>query len=123
MNANTPYVGRPDEDTTDDAVDLTSAERRTLEARVSSVAARTRTFLPNEYVVGSRVGAANGGVRVSVSVRPPVGNPVSAGFDPDPDAEELISDEDVDEVARGLAASAALQVKRAVGDDISQTAQ
>lgn len=122
MNANTPYVGQPGEDTTE-SVDLTTAQRRSLEARVSSVAARTRTFLPDEYVVGSNVGTGSGTVRVTVSVHPPVGNPVSAGFDPDLEAEELIPDEDVDEVARGLAASAALQVKRALGDDVPQTAR
>lgn len=122
MNANTPYVGQPGESSTD-SVDLTTAQRRSLEARVSNVAARTRTFLPDEYVVGSNVGTGTGGVRVTVSVHPPIGNPVSAGFDPDLEAEEFIPDEDVDEVARGLAASAALQVKQAMGDDVSQTAR
>ena len=122
MNANTPYVGQPDDDA-DDATDLSAADRRALQARVSTVAARTRTFLPDEYVVGSSVGTGSDGVRVTVSVRPPIGNPVSAGFDPDLDAEDLIPTEDVDEVARGLAASAALQVKRAMGDDVAQTAR
>lgn len=122
MNANTPYAGRPGPDD-GEAVDLTAAQRQTLAARVSRVAARTRTFLPDEYVVGSNVGTGAEGVRVTVSVRPPVGNPVSAGFDPDLDAEEPIPEEDVAEVARGLAASAALQVKRAMGDDVAQTAR
>lgn len=122
MNANTPFAGRPGGDAEVDD-DLTTAQRQALSARVSRVAARTRTFLPDEYVVGSNVGTGADGVRVTVSVRPPVGNPVSAGFDPDLDAEELIPEEDVDEVARGLAASAALQVKRATGEDVSQTAR
>lgn len=122
MNANTPYAGQPGEDSTT-GVDLTTAQRRTLEARVSNVAARTRDFLPDEYVVGGSVGTGSEGVRVTVSVRPPVGNPVSAGFDPDLEADEPIPEEDVAEVARGLAASAALQVKRAMGDDVSQTAR
>ena len=122
MNANTPYVGQPG-DEAEDAADLSAADRRALQARVSTVAARTRTFLPDEYVVGSSVGTGSEGVRVTVSVRPPIGNPVSAGFDPDLDAEDLIPNEDIDEVARGLAASAALQVKRAMGDDVAQTAR
>jgi len=122
MNANTPYAGQPGEETTD-GVDLSTAQRRTLEARVSNVAARTRDFLPDEYIVGGSVGTGSEGVRVTVSVRPPVGNPVSAGFDPDLNADEPIPEEDVAEVARGLAASAALQVKRAMGDDITQTAR
>lgn len=122
MNANSPYLGRPGDDA-DASADLSADQRRALQARVSSVAATTRRFLPDEYVVGSSVGTGMEGVRVTVSVHPPVGNPVSAGFDPDMDAEELIPAEDVDEVARGLAASAALQVKHAMGNDVVQTAR
>ncbi|MFW5937831.1 MAG: DUF5811 family protein [Halanaeroarchaeum sp.] len=122
MNANAPYVGSPGDDS-DDAVDLSASQRRALQSRVSSVAARTRTMLPDEYIVGSNVGTGTDGIRVTVSVRPPIGNPVSAGFDPDLDDEDLIPQEDVDEVARGLVASAALQVKRAMGEDVSQTAR
>lgn len=122
MNANTPYAGNPGDDG-EDTVDLTATQRRALQSRVSSVASRTRTLLPDEYLVGSNVGTGTEGVRVTISVRPPIGNPVSAGFDPDLDDEDLIPKEDVDEVARGLAASAALQVKRAMGDDVSQTAR
>ncbi|MFB6069406.1 MAG: DUF5811 family protein [Halanaeroarchaeum sp.] len=121
MDANTPYVGHPDD--TGDDVDLSTTTRRSLQSRVSSVASRTRKMLPDDYVVGSSVHAGSGGVRVTVSVRPPVGHPVSAGLDPDLDAEEPIPGEDVSEVARGLAASAALQVKRAMGDDVPQTAR
>lgn len=120
MNANTPYVGGTAED---EEADLTTAQRRRLQARVSTVAAQTRRFLPDEYHVGSNVGTGNEGVRVTVSVHPPVGNPVSAGFDPDLDDEEPIPAEDVSNVAQGLAASAALQVKRAMGDSVSQTAR
>lgn len=122
MNANTPYAGYPG-DEGEDTVDLSATQRRALQSRVSSVASRTRTLLPDEYLVGSNVGTGADGVRVTISVRPPIGNPVSAGFDPDLDDEDLIPKEDVDEVARGLAASAALQVKRAMGDDVSQTAR
>ncbi|MFB6094864.1 MAG: DUF5811 family protein, partial [Halodesulfurarchaeum sp.] len=58
-------------------------------------------------------------------VQPPVGNPVSAGFSPDLEGsgEELIPVEDEEEVARGLAASAALQVKRAIDGDVPPTAR
>ena len=122
MDPNSPYVGAS-MGTGGPADDLTMAQRRRLQTRVSSVAARTRELLPDEYAVGSSVHAGMGGVRVTVSVRPPVGNPVSAGLDPDLDADEPIPAEDVAEVARGLAASAALQVKRAMGDEITQTAR
>ena len=114
MYGNTPYAGQPGEG---EPPEVPPATRRALQERVADVEQLTRRYLPDEYRVGSRVGTSNQGPQVTVSVRPPVGNPVSAGFTPDLSAgEEPISGEDVEEVARGLAASAALQVKQAVGD-------
>ena len=123
MHGNTPYAGSPE--ATGEPVDLSPATRRALQEGVSRVAAKTREFLPDDYLVGSEVGRTADGPRVTVSVRPPVGNPVSAGFSPDVDAdrEELISAEDETEVARGLAASAALQVKQATDQDIPPVAR
>lgn len=123
MYGNTPYAGRPDDP--DVAAELSPATRRALQAGVSRVAAKTRRFLPDDYLVGSRVGQTDDGLRVMISVQPPVGNPVSAGFSPDVEAhpDEPIPSEDEEEVARGLAASAALQVKQAMGDDVPPMAR
>jgi hypothetical protein len=131
MNGNTPYAGTPGttqagKRATADLSDLTAAQRRVLRENVTQIAARTRSFLPNEYVVDADVSQAAGGARATVAVQPPVGHPVSAGFTPegdDFDDEPLITDDDEFEVARGLAASAALQVKQAVQDDVTPTAR
>ncbi|MFB6267546.1 MAG: DUF5811 family protein [Halodesulfurarchaeum sp.] len=123
MYGNTPYAGRPDAGS--EPVDLSPATRRALLEGVSRVARRTREFLPDEYLVGKQVGQGAEGPEVMVSVQPPVGNPVSAGFSPDLEegGEDLIPVEDEEEVARGLAASAALQVKRAIDGDVPPTAR
>lgn len=120
MHRNTPDVG---DDTA--APEITSTQRRQLRAGLASIAARTREFLPDEYLVGSEIANGHAGVRATVAVQPPAGNPVSAGFEPDfsTDTDEPISAEDREEVARGLAASAAMQVKQAIGDDVEQTAR
>lgn len=110
-----------------DGVDesLTPDQRRRLRAGLASIAARTRDFLPDEYVVGSEIAKGHGGVMATVAVQPPAGNPVSAGFEPDftTENEDPIPADDREEVARGLAASAALQVKQAIGGDVEQTAR
>lgn len=118
MNGNTPYTGRPNavdagrrEST---APDLSPEERRNLQRDVATIAARTREFLPDEYAVGSELRQGATGTEAHVAVRPPVGNPVSAGFRPEADEEVALDDGDRDEVARGLAASAAFQVKQAL---------
>lgn len=120
MNGNNPYAGP---DGTVEAgrrapPDVTADQRRALRATASRIAARTREFLPGEYTVGAEVTAGAEGARATVAVQPPVGNPVTAGFEPELDGppEAPMPDEDRDEVARGLAASAALQVKRALED-------
>ncbi|WP_049927908.1 DUF5811 family protein [Halopiger goleimassiliensis] len=130
MNGNTPYAGLPGETTAGqraaaDVPTLSSSQKRLLNRDVSRLAARTREFLPDEYVVDADVTTGISGPQVRVAVRPPVGHAVSAGFSPDVDAadDEVISDDERSEVARGLAASAALQVKQAVGDDVTPTAK
>ena len=130
MNGNTPYAGLPGvtqagRRTAADVPALTGDQRRTLRRDVSRIAARTREFLPDEYVVDAEISTGIAGPQVTVAVRPPIGHPVSAGFSPtlEDDPDELIGADDRDEVARGLAASAALQVKLAVGDDVTPTAR
>lgn len=122
MYGNTPYAGRPGDG---ESADLSPAMRQTLKEQVSDVERRTRRHLPDEYHVGSRVGSSDNGPQVTVSVQPPIGNPVSAGFTPEIEAsaEDPIPVEDLEEVARGLAASAALQVKQALGDDVPPMAR
>ncbi|WP_254521395.1 DUF5811 family protein [Natrinema caseinilyticum] len=129
MNGNTPYAGLPGETgagqrAAADVPDLSRAQKRLLHRDVSRIAARTREFLPNEYIVDSDVSTSLTGPQVTVAVRPPVGHPVSAGFTPDLEdaaTEEVITADERDEVARGLAASAALQVKQAVSDNVRPT--
>ncbi|QDX40498.1 DUF5811 family protein [Salarchaeum sp. JOR-1] len=113
MNGNTPYAGPNTPD-----VALSSAQHRALRESLSRIASRTREFLPDEYTVGSEVNQGSNGPQATVAVRPPVGNPVSAGFTPDFDEgdADLIPPAERDEVARGLAASAALQVKVALAN-------
>ena len=130
MNGNTPYAGLPGvtqagHRAAADVPTLTRAQKRTLHRDVSRLAARTREFLPDEYMVDADVSQGIGGPQVTVAVRPPIGHPVSAGFAPEFDepTEEIIAPDERDEVARGLAASAALQVKLAIGDDVTPTAR
>jgi hypothetical protein len=122
MYGNTPYAGRPAEG---EVPDVSPATRRALQEGISAVERQTRRYLPDQYQVGSRVGTSGEGPQVTVSVRPPIGNPVSAGFRPEIEGtgEDPIPVEDVEEVARGLAASAALQVKLAVGEDVPPMAR
>ncbi|MEY7848888.1 DUF5811 family protein [Natrarchaeobius sp. A-rgal3] len=128
MNGNTPYAGLPGETQAGkraaaDVPTLTSTQKRLLHRDVSRIAARTREFLPDEYVVDADVSSGVGGPQVTVAVRPPVGHAVSAGFTPNLEnaTEEIITSDERSEVARGLAASAALQVKRAVSDNVTPT--
>ena len=108
----------PSVDTAD--VELSVEQRRTLQAGLDTVAARTREYLPDEYVVGAQIVAGTDGPQGTIAVQPPVGAAVSAGFTPDfEEPNEGIAEEDRTEVARQLAASAALQVKRAVSDGIT----
>ncbi|MCU4926522.1 DUF5811 family protein [Halobacteria archaeon AArc-dxtr1] len=130
MNGNTPYAGLPGvsgagQRAAADRPDLSTGERRSLQQAVTQIADRTRALLPSEYTVDADVSEGTAGPQVVVAVRPPIGHPVSAGFAPDLEEtpEELIDATDRDEVARGLAASAALQVKQAVGDGVQPTAK
>lgn len=124
MNGNNPYAGpqgvvgagQPEE------VDLTTDQKNTLREAVSNIVTRTESYLPDGYTVGSELNYGHDGPQATVAVRPPVGHAVSAGFSPS--VEELaagLDDDDREEVAKGLAASAAIQVMDAVGDEIEPT--
>jgi hypothetical protein len=132
MNGNTPYAGLPGitqagKRNVEDVPELSTAQKSALRRDVTAIAARTREFLPNEYVVDGDVLQGVGGPQARVAVQPPIGDPVSAGFTPE--VEDLDLDEpfiDVDEqaeVARGLAASAAFQVKQALQGSVTPTAR
>lgn len=129
MNGNNPDAGR--EGTVDAGrrmaadYEVPATRRRALRAAAADVAARTREYLPAEYTVGAEVTASADGARATVAVRPPVGNPVTAAFAPGADgADGTPADDDHAEVARGLAASAALQVKRALdGEHVTPVAR
>jgi hypothetical protein len=130
MNGNTPYAGPdgaldPGQRAPQDRPELSRAQRRVLREGMAAIAARTRDLLPAEYSVGGEVSTGVNGPQVTVAVRPPIGNPVSAGFEPEVEEDEPdpIPDGDREEVARGLAASAALQVKQALNGDVPPTAK
>ncbi|MFB6151656.1 MAG: DUF5811 family protein [Haloarculaceae archaeon] len=101
-----------------DAESMTPEQRRRLKRDLARVAERTREFLPEEFIVGSELSAGATGPEATVAVRPPVGPVVSAGYTPE-DAEAAIDEEERDDIAQGLAASAALQVKQA-GQNVDQ---
>lgn len=103
-------------------VELTADERKQLRRDLARVAARTRELLPADFVVGSELSDGSDGPEAMVAVRPPVGSIVSAGYAP-AEAGTTIDDEECDDIATGLAASAALQVKHAYPEDESPTAQ
>jgi len=127
MNGNTPYGGAPgvvDAGKLSTDVELTPDQRRALRRAVAGIVARTQSYLPDSYTVGSELSYDSNGPTATVAVRPPAGHPVSAGFTPDlDDIETGLADAERDEVARGLAASAALQVMGAVGDGVTPTAR
>ncbi|MFT4921810.1 MAG: hypothetical protein ACI8XM_001017 [Haloarculaceae archaeon] len=102
-------------------VELSADQRRTLRRDLSNVAARTRELLPNEFVVGSEITDGTGGPRATVAVQPPIGPVVST--DCNPDGTATIDEAARDDLAVELAASAVHQVKEAMSDNPSPTAQ
>jgi hypothetical protein len=127
MNGNTPYAGSPGvvgAGQPSEPVELSPEQRRLLRQAVSNIVTRTRSLLPEGYAIGSELTDGANGPQARVAVQPPIGHPVSAGLTPDPDDLDGGLDEaEREEVARGLAASAALQTMNAVGDDIQPTAR
>lgn len=130
MNGNTPYAGRSDvadagRRASADVPDLPPEQRRALQAGLDTVAAQTREYLPDDYVIGAQITAGVNGPEGTIAVQPPIGPAVSAGFTPDLEKleDDGIPQEERDEVARGLAASAALQVKQAVSKGVVPVAR
>ncbi|QLG27929.1 hypothetical protein HUG10_10350 [Halorarum halophilum] len=126
MNGNNPYAGAPGvvDAGRPEEIDLTVEQKDALRRAVAGIVSRTESYLPDGYAVGSELSYGTEGPQATVAVRPPVGHAVSAGFAPDlDDLETGLDQTDRDEVARGLAASAAAQVMNAVGDDIEPTAR
>jgi hypothetical protein len=126
MNGNNPYAGAPgvvDAGRPPEG-DLSGEQFQTLRKAVAGIVSLTESYLPDGYVVGSELSYGSNGPQATVAVHPPVGRPVSAGFAPDDeDLDSGLTDEDRNEVARGLAASAAFQAMSAVGDELTPTAR
>lgn len=119
MYGNTPFGGaNPDTGPT-----LTAEQRRRLRRDLASVAAETRDLLPDEFAVGLELAESTDGPRATVAVRPPVGPVVSAGYTPEDDTDVYIGEDERTDLAQGLAASAALQVKQAMENGSPTTAQ
>jgi hypothetical protein len=103
------------------SLELTADQRKAIRRDLSTVAARTRELLPSEFVVGSEITQGTSGPRATVAVQPPVGSVVSADYTIEDDI--TIEEAEREDLAMGLAASAALQMKQAMPDDPSPTAQ
>lgn len=127
MNGNNPYAGAPGvvgAGMPSTELELNTDQKRTLRRAVAGIVSRTQSYLPEGYVVGSELSYGANGPLATVAVQPPAGRPVSAGFTPDvEDLEAGLDDADRDEVAQGLAASAAIQMMQAVGDDPAPAAR
>lgn len=108
--------------TDNETVTLSSDQRRLLRRDLSDLAARMRDVLPPEFVVGSEITSDDSGPQATIAIQPPIGAVVSANFTPE-DGDARIDDDEVDDLVHGLAASAALQVKNAMGDDAAPVAQ
>jgi len=115
MYGNTPFGNEPG------SPELTPDQRKLLRRELSTVAARTRELLPGEFVVGSEITEGVDGPRATVAVQPPVGAVVSADYALEGGID--IDESEREELAVGLAASAAIQVKDAMDGDRSPTAR
>lgn len=103
-------------------VTLTPEERRELRRDVSTLTHHMRELLPAEFVVGSEITSGDAGPRATVAVQPPVGGVVSADYSPE-SGDVAISDEESTDIVYNLVASAALQVKQAMGDGVAPVAE
>ena len=100
--------------------EFTAEEREQLQAELSAVAARTRRLLPGEFVVGSELSEGMDGLTATVAVKPPVGHAVRANYTPSGAGFDEGSRE---ELAAGLAASAAVQVREAIRNEAAPAAR
>ena len=115
MYGNAPISNEPG------GTELNTEQRKVLRRELTTVAARTRELLPSEFVVGSEITQGTDGPRATVAVQPPIGAVVSADYTPNGEID--IDDDQREDLAVGLAASAALQVKEAVSGDPTPTAK
>jgi len=107
----------------DEAVTLTPEQRKALRQDLTTVASGLREVLPGEFAIGSEITDAASGPQATIAVQPPVGSVVSANYTPEGEEEVRISDEERTDLVHGLAASAALQVKQAMGEGAVPAAQ
>lgn len=132
MHGNTPYAGLPGISPAgrpggDGYPDLSIDQKRRLRQDLTQVEDRVRLYLPDEFVIGSELTYGTNGLEALIAVQPPIGDAVSAGFTPpvsiEDEGEEYIDEVTRDELARGLAASAVFQVRLAIDNDLTPTAQ
>lgn len=127
MNWNDSYGGPDAADGTAGTGGGSGVENRALRSNAKSVATQVRHLLPAEYDVTGDVTESQNGPQAFVAIQPPVGPAITAGFGVGEysggETGPHIPDDERDEVASGLAARAALQVKQAVGDAITPTAR
>lgn len=105
---------------TDAPEELTEDEREMVQEELSAVVTRTRRLLPGEFVVGSELAAGADGPTATVAVQPPVGRAVRANYTP---SDAGFDEGSRDELAAGLAASAAVQVREALRNDAAPAAR
>jgi hypothetical protein len=109
MYGNAPFGTEPEDDP------LTAEQRESLRRDLTAIAARTRELLTGEYVVGAQIAEDGQGPRGRIAVQSPRGGMVTADYTPED--EVAISEEEQDDLVRGLAASAALEEMRAGDGD------
>ncbi len=100
--------------------EFTPEERAQLQEELSAVVARTRRLLPGEFAVGSELSEGMDGLTATVAVKPPVGRAVRANYTPSGAGFDEGSRE---ELAAGLAASAAVQVREAIRNEAAPAAR
>ena len=110
MHGNTPHDGPVE-------TEFAPEDRRALRRDLVDVATSTRDLLSDDFVVGGEISDDDGALHATVAVQPPAGSVVSAGFDPGGDEAD-----DVESLARDLAAGAVLEAKHAA-QDVSRAAR
>ncbi len=101
MHGNTPHAGPQD-----GPVELDPEERSALRSDLAAVTSEARALLPDGYLVGGEIVEGTNGPGGTVAVRPPAGAVVSV---------DLSGEATTTELARSLAAAAALETKRNSG--------
>lgn len=110
MHGNTPHDGPVE-------TEFAPEDRRALRRNLVDVATSTRDLLSDDFVVGGEISDDDGALHATVAVQPPAGSVVSAGFEPE--GQEA---DDVESLARDLAAGAVLEAKHAA-QDVSRAAR